>query len=233
MSAANFDWEAYWATAGDDEYEESTPSENHVADVMCAFVAGTDADGPIADVGCGPGAATFALAERFPDREVVGYDTAETVLAENRERAGDRELSNLSFERATLPEFDPGREFAVVACQFTIQYVHDVERALQNLYAVVAPGGALVFNYMNRAARDFLRVAADDPHAHTDRAFVFDPDSYTDRFAPLLDGDSVLSPERIDDALGVWPRDVYTVVDRPDIRWAWHHIPHVYVPKPA
>ncbi|MFC7176533.1 class I SAM-dependent methyltransferase [Halosegnis marinus] len=231
MSADAFDWEGYWRDAGDAEYDESGPSAGHVSDVLCEFVAGRPA-GPVADVGCGPGAATFALAERFPDREVVGYDTAEAVLAENRERAADRGLDNVSFERATLPAFDPDREFAVVACHFTLLYVRDVERALSNLHDAVAPGGALVFNYGNRALRDFLRVAADDPHAHTDRPFVFDPEDYTARFGPLLEGDSVLSRERIDDAVGTWPRDVYTVVERPDVRWAWHHLPHVFVPNP-
>lgn len=229
-SDGSFDWDRHWADLGDRLASSANPSAQHADDLLCDFVAETGADS-VADVGCGGGAATFAVAERHPDVTVVGYDTAGAVLVENRAVARDRGVENVRFERAVLPDFDPGREFDVVFSYFTLNYVRDVERALRNLYDAVAPSGHLVFNYLNEDARQYCLEAAEDPHAHTDHAFVFDPDSYTERFGPLLDGDSVLSEERIADALGVEPRSVWEFVDRPDRRWAWHHAPLVAVPK--
>ncbi|EMA50000.1 MULTISPECIES: class I SAM-dependent methyltransferase [Halococcus] len=227
---ASFDWDAYWTDADEEKREEASPSAHHAAEVLPEFVERFDAPPGVADVGCGAGVTTFAVADRLAE-PVVGYDTAAPVVERNRDRAAREGVENVRFEQTTLPEFTPDREFGVVFAYFTLQYVRDVEQALENLYAAVAPGGALVCNYMNRAAREFCLVAADDPHDNADHPFVFDPDQYTERFGALLDGDSVLSRERIYETLGTWPRSAFTVADRPDVRWAWHHAPLVYVPK--
>lgn len=224
------DWDGYWVDADEAKRAEASPSAHHAADTLVDFVERADPPAGVADVGCGDGAATFVAAERLDD-DVVGYDTAVPALERNRERAADRGLENVRFAEATLPAFDPDREFGVVFCYFTLQYVRDVETALERLYDAVAPGGVLLCNYMNRAARDDCLEAAEDPHANEDHPFVFDPEAFTQRFAALLDGDSVLSRERIYETLGAWPRNAFTVAERPDVRWAWHHAPLVYVPK--
>lgn len=231
MTDGTLDWEAYWTDATEEEREEASPSAHHAAETLCAFIEEAAPPGPIADVGCGGGATAFAVAEQFPDREVVGFDTAESVLADNRIRADEAGLENLRFEQVTLPTFDPEREFAVVFSYFTLQYVRAVESALETLYGAVRADGSLLFNYMNRAAQEFCQVAAEDPYAHADRPFVFDPNRYRERFAALLDGDSVLSREQIYETLGVWPREVSTIVDALEVQRAWHHAPLVYVPK--
>lgn len=227
------DWDDYWRDADEQMRAEASPSAQHAAGVLADFVEATGGADAVADVGCGTGAATFAVADRHPETTVVGYDAAGPVLAENRERAREEGVDNVRFDRAVLPAFDPGRQFDVVFSYFTLQYVRDVERALRSLYDAVAPGGALAFNYLNEGGRAYCLESADDPHANADRAFVFDPDRYTERFRALLDGDSVLTETRIESTLGAEPRDVYSVVDRPDKRWAWHHAPLVFVPKPT
>ena len=209
------DWDDYWDDADEEQRAEASPSAHHAGAVLADFVAAIDAE-RVADVGCGAGAATFAVSEAHPEAAVVGYDAAEAVLEENRRRARERGVENVRFERAVLPAFDPEEPFDVVFSYFTLQYVRDVEQALANLYDAVAPGGALVCNYLNEEGRAYCLEAAADPHANADHGFVFDPDQFTERFAALLDGDSVLS-----------------VVERPDTRWAWHHAPLVYVPKPT
>ena len=224
------DWDRHWAALDDRLATSANPSALHAEEVLADLVAETEAES-VADVGCGGGAAAFAVAERHPDATVVGYDAADSVLEANRATARERGCENVRFERSVLPDFDPDRAFDVVFSYFTLCYVRDVESALSNLHDAVAPDGALVFNYLNEDARAYCLEAVEDPHAHTDHAFVFDPDSYTERFAALLDGDSVLSPERIEDALGVEPESAWSVVDRPDKRWAWHHAPLVYVAK--
>lgn len=224
------DWDRYWAEADEQQRADSAPGGEHAPDVLVEFLDEIGGDS-LADVGCGPGRTVFEVAERRPEVTVVGYDAAESVLAENRERARERGVRNVRFEQAALPEFDPSRTFDVVFSYFTLCYVREVERALRSLYDTVAPGGYLVFNYLNPDARECCLTAADSPGEHADNPFVFDPDRFTERFRALLDGDSVLSRERVADALDVEPVDAWTVVEQPDRRWAWHHVPLVCVPK--
>jgi trans-aconitate methyltransferase len=226
---ATIDWDDYWADADEAATERASPAGHHATDVLSAFVTETGAES-VADVGCGAGAATVPVAEAHPDVTVVGYDAAAPVVERNEART---DLPNLAFEVGRLPAFEPGRQFDVVFCYFTLPYVRDVDRALKALYDAVAPGGSLVCNYATPAAREFLQVAADDPHAHADRPLVFDPDSYTERWAAVLEGDSALTPERVEATLGREPESVFETVERPDVEWAWHHFPLVRVPKPT
>jgi len=224
------DWDRFWTEADEGDAADASPSGEHVVDALPDFFAARGRPDSFADVGCGPGVVSFAMAERYPDAPVVGYDAADPVLADNRERAAERGLDNLAFERTVLPAF-PDREFDAVFSYFTLPYVADVEAALQNMYDAVAPGGHLVFNYHNRYARAYWQTMADNPDEYLGEDSGFDADRFEDRFRLLLDGENLLSYERIRDALGTWPQSVWSVVDRPDKRWAWRHFPLVFVPK--
>lgn len=226
------DWDRYWNDADEDRADVgASPSAELVVEPLREFLAETGVPDSYADVGCGPGAAVFAVAERFPETAVVGYDAAEPVLEWNREQAREAGHEHASFERAVLPEFDPGRQFEVVSAFFTLCYVADVERALTNLYDAVAPGGSLVFTYHNRLAQSHFRKVAASPDEYLDESAPFDPDRYADRFELVLDGESLLSYDRIHDALGTWPRSVWSVADDAERYGAWRQNPLVYVPK--
>ncbi|WP_135365754.1 class I SAM-dependent methyltransferase [Halosimplex halophilum] len=224
------DWHRFWTDADDGDRADAAPSAHHATDAVVDFLAETGRPGAFADVGCGPGHVAFAVAEAYPEADVVGYDAAEPVLAENRERARDRD-ADVAFERAVLPDFAPGRQFDVVFSYFTLCYVREVEDALRAMYDAVADGGYLVFNYQNRLARAHWRRMADEPDEYLGEDSQFDADRFEDRFRLLLDGENLLSYDRIHEALGTWPRSVWSVVDRPDTRWAWRHHPLVFVPK--
>ncbi|MFC7140663.1 class I SAM-dependent methyltransferase [Halosimplex aquaticum] len=225
------DWHSFWTEADETDRADAGPSAHHATDAVADFIAETRVPDAFADVGCGPGHAAFAVAERYPETEVVGYDAAEPVLEENRDRARERGVENVAFERAVLPAFDPDREFDVVFSYFTLCYVADIERALRELYDAVAPGGYLVFNYQNRLARAHWRRMAENPEQFLGEDSQFDADRFEERFRLLLDGENLLSYDRIHDALGTWPQSVWSVVEKPDTRWAWRHHPLVYVPK--
>ena len=225
------DWDGYWAEADEDDREGASPSAEYVLEPMCAYLEETGSPASFADVGCGAGALAFDVASRHPDATVVGYDAAESVLAENRIRARERELDALRFERTVLPAFDPGRQFDVVASFYTLCYVADVETALQALYDAVAPGGSLVLGYHNRLASAQFRRVAEDPEGHLGEDSPWDPDRFEDRFELLLAGENLLSYERIHDALGTWPRSLFAHADAVERHPAWRHNPFVSVPK--
>lgn len=225
------DWDQYWTDATDADREKAGPSGQLVLDPFREFLAEVGPPTDCADVGCGPGALAFDVAERYPDASVVGYDAAAPVVEANRERAGADGHSNLRFERAALPAFDPDRQFDVVSCFYTLCYVAEVEDALRALYDAVAPGGYLALGYHNRIGQSHYANIATDPHEHLGESSPWDPDRFADRFELLLAGENLLSHERIHDALGTWPQSLYSFCDDAERHPAWRHNPYVAVPK--
>jgi len=233
MNESTIDWTQYWEDAeeADGENLDANPSEAYVCEPLLDFLDATGSPDSFADVGCGPGAVVFAVAKRYPEVTVAGFDAAEPVLAENCERAHVAGHENLCFEQAVLPGFDPDRQFDVVSSFFTLCYVAEAERAIRNLYDAVTAGGHLVFTYHNQFARAFYSRIADVPGEHLDDSFPSDPERFQERFRLVLEGESLLSYDRIHEALGTWPRSVWSVVEESERYGAWRSIPLVYVPK--
>lgn len=226
------DWDDFWNEADEETREDTSPSADLVLDPFMEFVTASFPEGlnTYADVGCGPGDLVFEIAERFPDATAAGYDSAEAVLDENRERAWEADV-DVAFKQAVLPEFDPDHRFDVVSCLFTLCYVADVERALKDLYDAVEPGGSLVLHYHNRLAQSHYSSIAESPHEYLDEDSVWDPETFTDRFELVVTGENLLSYERIHEVLGTWPQSVFSVADSSDRYAAHRHEPLVYVPK--
>lgn len=226
------DWDEYWDAADEEIREDTSPSADLALEPFVEFLTAKLPNRPeaYADVGCGPGDLVFEVATRYPGATVVGYDSAEAVLAENRDRAREAGL-HATFERAVLPEFDPGRRFDVVSCLFTLCYVADVECALENLYDAVEPGGYLIVHYHNRLAQAQYRNIAESPHAYLDADSAWNPETFADRFALSINGESLLSYERIHEVLGTWPQSVFSVTDDTDPYTAHRYEPLVYIPK--
>jgi len=228
---STIDWNLYWSEADDEDRDDANASVEFVADAFFEFLDETSDPDSYADVGCGGGVLALDVAERYPEATVVGYDAATPVLGANRERAREDGRENVSFERAVLPDFDPDRQFDVVSCFFTLCYVADVERALRNLYEAVAPGGRLVVTYHNRFAQSLFGRIAESPEEYLDESSAWDPDRFADRFELVIEGESVLSYERIHDALDTWPQSVWATAEDAEKYGAWRQNPLVYVPK--
>lgn len=225
------DWNRFWAEADGDDRAGATPSTHHAVGLLFDLFTEKSVPDSFADVGCGPGEAAFEVAAAYPETAVVGYDAAESVLAENRARAAEQGLENIAFERVVLPEFDPGRQFGVVFCYGTLEYVAESARALRNMYDAVEPGGALVLGYVNEHGRAHYRRVAENPEERLAGDDGFDPDRFGQRFELVLEGESTLSYREIHDALGTWPRSFWEFTDRPEEPWAWEHVPLVWVPR--
>ncbi|MFC7213996.1 class I SAM-dependent methyltransferase [Saliphagus sp. GCM10025334] len=225
------DWNRFWETADADDRAGATPSTHHLTDLLEDFVAAKGVPDSVADVGCGPGEVAFTVAKRHPETSVVGYDAADSILAANRDRACSSGVENVCFERAVLPEFDPGRQFDLVCCYATLCYVDDTERALRALYDAVTPGGHLVLGYITEAGRDHYDGRLADPDAWREHDPDFDPHGFARRFRLVLEGESTLSESAIEDALGTPPRQFWEFTEKPEERWAWDHVPLVWLPK--
>ncbi len=84
---------------------------------------GAAAPGRVVDAGCGPGHLTTALAERWPDADVVGFDSSASMLADAPAGTGVR------FETGDVTTWDSTGADVVVA-NAVLQWVDDAEAVL-------------------------------------------------------------------------------------------------------
>jgi SAM-dependent methyltransferase len=97
------------------------------------------------DLGTGTGAAARAVAERFPEAEIVGADLSERMVEEARRKLPPELAGRVRFETAdasALP-YETG-SFELVTLSNMIPFFDELER-------VVAPGGHVLFAFSGGA----------------------------------------------------------------------------------
>jgi trans-aconitate 2-methyltransferase len=106
----------------------------------------------VADLGCGPGELTAALAARWPDAEVVGVDSSPEMIraAGALPAAGQPEgrqgpTGRLSFVLADLRAWQPARAADVIISNAALQWVPDHLAVLARWPGMLAAGGWLAF----------------------------------------------------------------------------------------
>ncbi|MDG1279925.1 MAG: methyltransferase domain-containing protein [Pseudorhodobacter sp.] len=95
-------------------------------------------EGPVVDLGCGPGAVGPALAARFPGRPVVGVDRSPAML-EAAQAAG----GYTRFVAQDLTEWQPDAPPALIFSNAALQWLPNHEDLMPRLAAGLAPGGTL------------------------------------------------------------------------------------------
>ena len=120
------------------ERERSQPFHDLVARIPGGLVRRA------ADLGCGTGELTRSLFTRWPDAEIVGVDSSETML----ERAGAHATSSapparLRFVHADLRNWEPPAPLDRIVSNAALQWVADHDALLARLLGFLAPGGAL------------------------------------------------------------------------------------------
>jgi 2-polyprenyl-3-methyl-5-hydroxy-6-metoxy-1,4-benzoquinol methylase len=106
-------------------------------------VSSLRAGGRIADLGCGQGWSTIAVADAFPEAEVWGVDADVASIEDARRNAAARG-TNVRFEAADAAAIVGHGPFDVV---IILETLHDLARPLDVLEAAkgaLAPGGSVV-----------------------------------------------------------------------------------------
>ncbi len=97
----------------------------------------------VADLGCGPGNLTAALAERWPGATVTGVDNSAEMIDAARSAAA--RAANLSFALGDVRDWRPGRPLDVLVCNAVLQWVPGHDELLLRWADLLAPGGWLAF----------------------------------------------------------------------------------------
>ena len=109
----------------------------------------------IADLGCGPGATTCRLVERFPNATVTGIDASAAFVASARTA-----VPSAHFVAADVTEPLPGAPYDLIYARFLLAHLPDVGHALGLWRDALAPSGLLVLEEtgdINSADPDFAR----------------------------------------------------------------------------
>lgn len=100
--------------------------------------------GYVADLGCGPGNLTAALAARWPAAEVVGVDNSSEMIGAARAEAA-RTPGRLSFLLGDVRNWEPARPVDVLVSNAVLQWVPDHLAVLTRWAGLLASGGWLAF----------------------------------------------------------------------------------------
>jgi SAM-dependent methyltransferase len=93
------------------------------------------------DVGTGTGIGAFAIAERFPDADIVGLDLSGDMVAEARRKTPPELAGRVRFEQADAARLPfPDATFDLVTLLNMIPFFDELAR-------VVAPGGMLLIGF--------------------------------------------------------------------------------------
>ncbi|MBL0740611.1 class I SAM-dependent methyltransferase [Chryseolinea lacunae] len=135
--------------------------------------------GRVADVGCGHGASTILMAEKFVNSEFYGFDYHQQSIDVARQRATERGLTNVFFKKVDAEAYEQGN-FDLICFFDCLHDLGDPGFALRHARTKLAPSGSLLivepnasdnveenFNPIGRmfyAASTALCV----PHAHAE-----------------------------------------------------------------
>ncbi len=97
----------------------------------------------VLDVATGTGIAAFMAAERVGmGGEIVATDISEKMVEQTEAYAGERGIANMRFQRADAEELDfPEGSFDDAVCVLGLMYPADPQRAIEEMYRVLRPGG--------------------------------------------------------------------------------------------
>ena len=101
------------------------------------------AGGTVADVGCGYGTPTRAIAGLYPAARVLGIDYHDASIAHSRAEAARGGVSNARFEVAAAADL-PGKDYDLITFFDSLHDLGDARGALVRARAAVAPAGAVL-----------------------------------------------------------------------------------------
>jgi trans-aconitate 2-methyltransferase len=131
----------------------------------------------VVDLGCGPGALTAGLRDRWPSAHVVGIDSSPQMI----EAAQQHRRDGVDFVVGDVADWRPERRVDVVVSNATLQWVPGHRLLLPALLANVVPSGWFAFavpgNFAEPTHQLLRELAADARFARFTEHLLF-PSSY-------------------------------------------------------
>jgi SAM-dependent methyltransferase len=99
--------------------------------------------GRVADIGCGHGASTIIMAQKYPASEFFGYDYHDGSIEVAQQRAKEAGLKNTHFEVASADNFD-GDDFDLICFMDSFHDMGNPLVAVSHARSTLASGGSVM-----------------------------------------------------------------------------------------
>jgi len=170
--------------------------------------------GAVADLGCGTGVHARAMAERWPERAVLGVDSSSEML-----RQAQATPSRVRWIEADLQRWRPEAPPALIFSNAVLQWVDHHNALLPRLMAALAPGGTMAL----QMPRNF------DAPSHVLMRETAVEGPWAPRLEPLLRHDPVGAPALYYDflvplaqgGLDIWETEYLHVLSGEDAVLNW------------
>ncbi len=110
----------------------------------------------VVDIGCGPGNSTELLVERFPDAEVIGFDSSPDMLKAARAR-----LPRATFMDVDVAAWTPEPAVDLLYANAVFQWVPNHLDVLARLFGVLSPGAVLAIQVPDNFAESSHMLMAE------------------------------------------------------------------------
>ena len=115
--------------------------------------------GSVADIGCGAGELSLAIARGRPHVKVTGVDISPQLIETARERGAH--LDNARFEVADAAEWHPQTAPELLVSRHGVMFFDDPSAAFAHFAEIVAPGAGLMFScFRDRGENPFFTEVA-------------------------------------------------------------------------
>ena len=143
-----------WDLAVEDYDEYFVPVLRHCSE-RCVELLDLKPGERVLDVASGTGVAAFLAAERVGvDGRVVATDISQKMVESVEAEAERRGVTNMDFERMDAEELGyADGTFDAVTCVLGLMYPADPQRAIEEMYRVLRPGGRAVAAVWGRRDR--------------------------------------------------------------------------------
>lgn len=99
----------------------------------------------VADLACGTGISTLAIARHLPDCQVVGVEMRDEYLSIAREKVRRHAIGNVELVLSRAEDYDCTEPFDCIASSYLAKYA-DIPRLVDNASRMLAPGGLLLMH---------------------------------------------------------------------------------------
>ena len=125
------------------DFEES---HGRIVELFDAAFPAAAINGPLLDLGCGPGDVTFRFARRFPQVTIVAVDgSAAMIVLANKRRERENEVGkNITFMEAVMPGgLIPRRVYDSIISTSFLHHLHDPAILWKTVEEHASPGTRL------------------------------------------------------------------------------------------
>lgn len=143
-----------WDKAVEDYDRYFVPVLRHCSERCVELIAPQPGE-RVLDIATGPGVAAFIAAEIVgPDGLVTATDISERMVEAAGEEAERRGVTNMAFERMDAEELTlPDASVDAALCVLGLMFPADPQRAIEEMYRVLKPGGRVAVCVWGRRER--------------------------------------------------------------------------------